>query len=168
MKSKKITYLLIGLVAIVWGLIIYRIFDSLNQNNDQPEPKYTGVVKKKLENYDSIYPHTQLALNYRDPFGIARNDTAIVKISKNHDLKISDVIPAKPAAINWNFVNYSGYINNPQSKKIISIMKINGREAMMKDGEVIDRVKLLKNMEDSIKISYLGKIRFIKIKPSAQ
>ena len=52
--------------------------------------------------------------------------------------------------VNWGFVKYSGYILNPDSKKTIALMNINGKSAMMAEGETTDNVKLLKNMHDSL------------------
>ena len=60
-----------------------------------------------------------------------------------------------------SFIKYSGFIYNPAAKTTISIISVNGKNAMIADGEVAEGVKLIKNMKDSIKISYRNKIRFI-------
>jgi hypothetical protein len=74
--------------------------------------------------------------------------------------------PAKPA-MNWSFISYSGYIRNPASKKLIALVSINGQNLTLAEGETKNQVKLLKNLRDSIKISYEGKTKFIVIKSTA-
>ena len=63
--------------------------------------------------------------------------------------------------MDWGFIQYSGYIRNPGSKKLVAIMTVNGKNVMMAEGETTDQVKLLKNLRDSIKISFKGKTKFI-------
>jgi hypothetical protein len=165
MKNKKVTYLLGLLVAIVWGIIIYRIFDAAAGNDDTILPVQTSSKKEAYNDFVIPKDTAHLLLNYRDPFGITRQkDTTVTAIKKMH-IKPAMVIP-KPA-INWNFIQYSGYIRNPASKKLITLVSINGRNEMLAEGEVKGQVKLLKNMRDSIKISYNGKIKYITIKPAA-
>jgi hypothetical protein len=76
------------------------------------------------------------------------------------------VVPAKPA-MNWSFISYAGYIRNPSSKKLIALVSINGQNITLAEGETKNQVKLMKNLRDSIKISYEGKTKFITIKTSA-
>jgi len=68
--------------------------------------------------------------------------------------------------MNWSFIQYSGYIRNPSTKKLITMLNINGRNETLAEGQVVGEVKLLKNLRDSIKISYNGKIKFITLKPA--
>jgi hypothetical protein len=163
-KNKKITYLLGLMVAIVWGIIIYRIFDTATGGDDSVIPLQSYHKKEAYDDFEIPKDTTHLLLNYRDPFGIAKQkDTVMVTVKKEH-LKMNSVIQ-KPA-INWNFIRYSGYIRNPASKKLITMMSINGQTEMFTEGEVKEQVKLLKNMRDSIKVSYNGKVKYITIKPA--
>jgi hypothetical protein len=41
-------------------------------------------------------------------------------------------------------------------------MHINGKEVMLTEGENAEQVKLIRNLRDSIKISYHGQTKFIK------
>lgn len=68
-----------------------------------------------------------------------------------------------PQAFNWGFIKYSGYIHNPDSKKLVTLLSINGQNVTLSDGETKAQVRLLKNMRDSIKISFEGKIKFITL-----
>jgi len=70
--------------------------------------------------------------------------------------------------MNWSFITYSGYIRNPSTKKLVALVSINGQSLTLSEGEIKNQVKLVKNLRDSIKISYEGKTKFISIKPASQ
>jgi hypothetical protein len=53
------------------------------------------------------------------------------------------------------------------SKKLITLVSINGKDEMFSESETKDHVKLIKNLRDSIRISFNGKTKFITIKPPA-
>jgi hypothetical protein len=160
MKNKKYTYFLGLVVLVVWGVIIYRIFDAASGGDDAhvlvaPAP----VQKERYNDFAVAKDTTRLLLNYRDPFGLVKQkDTTHTTIKKPTHQPIP--APAKPA-FNWNFIQYDGYILNPVSKKMITLLTINGRNEMMSEGEVKYQVKLMKNLRDSIKISFNGDTKFI-------
>jgi len=163
MKNKMVTYLLGALVAIVWGIIIYRIFDAA-VGSDDAAPGPVPVKKEVYNDYAIAKDTTHLLLNYHDPFGLARQKDTVTPIKKTN-YRAMAIVP-KPV-MNWGFIQYSGYIRNPASKKLITLISINGRSEMLTEGQEKDNVKLIKNLRDSIKISYNGKIKFIPIKPAA-
>lgn len=160
MKNKKTVYVLILMVIIVWGMIFYRIYSALS---DDSEPIIAPVtkVKEPYDDYAIAKDTSHLQPRYRDPFGLApAKDTATVSTTpKNRQL--STPLTAGPG-INWAAINYMGYIRNPGSKKLIAIMHINGKEVMLTEGENAEQVKLLRNLRDSIKISYHGQTKFLK------
>ena len=165
MKNKKLTYFLIAIVLGVWGGILYRIFDAVSDNDDTVAPIAIKQVKEAFNDYSLPKDTSKLLLNYRDPFGIVKPKDTTVRISKAMSPK-STVLPMKPA-INWSFISYSGYIRNPSSKKLIALVSINGQNVTLAEGETKNQVKLLKNLRDSIKISYGGKTKFITIKTTS-
>lgn len=160
MKNKKLTYVLGIAVAVVWGLIIYRIVGSLGSDNETSAGTPIAIKKELYNDYAIPKDTTRLTLNYRDPFGLVKfKDTTKVKVHVGS----SHLLVASLPAINWSFIRYSGYIRNPVSKKLIALLQINGKSENMAEGETINKVKLLKNMQDSVKISFNGKIKFITI-----
>lgn len=163
MKNKAMTYVLGFAVVAVWGLIIYRILQATG-GDDTPSFQNATVVKKEAFN-DYAIPKdtTHLLLNYRDPFSEKKIDTMVIPARKTMDHLKNNFAPAKPVkpAINWNFIRYTGFINNPGSKKFLAMISINGREVMMAEGETVDQVKLIKNSRDSVKIMYQGATKFI-------
>ena len=165
MKNKKFTYFLIVVLVGVWGMILYRIFAAVGNNDDVAVAPTIKPQKEAYNDFTIPKDTTKLLLNYRDPFGLTKQkDTAmsIVKISKH----LSTPVIAKPG-INWSFIGYSGYIRNPTSKRLIALVSINGQNITMAEGDTRSQVKLLKNMRDSIKVSYLGKTKFIVLKSAS-
>jgi len=165
MKNKKVTYLLGVLVLVVWGVIIYRIFQSANLGDDTDfQPANNKMAKEAYNDYTVPKDTASLQLNYKDPF-VAQKQ----KDTSDHPVKkTADKMPLKPLpAMNWNFIKYAGYIHNPGSKNLVALITINGKSVMMTEGETSEQVKLLKNLKDSIQIVFNGKTTFIKMRQSA-
>lgn len=163
MKNKKATYLLGFAVLVVWGLILYRVFHSANDTGQlQVGNAYTGP-KESLNDYSILPDTTPLRLNYRDPFGSAAPpDTARKPIGKAAPLSLRLQPLPKPAQ-DWNFIRYSGFVRNPGSKRLIAMVNIRGKDLMMSEGETAEDVRLIKNLQDSIKVLYKGKAKIITI-----
>jgi len=168
MKNKKLTYFLIAIVAGLWGLIIYRVVGSLTAEDEpNPMPATAPTVKEAYNDFALPKDTTKLLLNYRDPFGLLKEkDTTMVKSNRPTAHKSPTVVTMP--AMNWSFITYSGYIRNPSTKKLIALVNINGQSTTLTEGEMKNQVKLIKNLRDSIKISYEGKTKFITIKSGAQ
>ncbi|WP_423147915.1 hypothetical protein [Rubrolithibacter danxiaensis] len=164
MKSKKITYILIVSVAAIWGIIFYRIFLAANKDDDNLEhlSETVSLASEPLENYDE-QDTFKLALNYRDPFlGTTAKDTLTVMpvINPSTSAPVSVTAPS----INWDIIKYTGFIINPSTKKRVALVRINEREKMLSEGDRSEGVKLLRNLKDSIQISYQGKTKYIVLK----
>ncbi|MDB5137823.1 MAG: hypothetical protein JWP37_4426 [Mucilaginibacter sp.] len=165
MKNKKLTYLLGVIVLAVWGMIIYRIFAAVGGSDDNIQTTAIKTVKEPYNDFNIPKDTTHLLLNYRDPFGLIKfKDTTETIVGKHNNGNIP--LMAKPA-INWNFIQYSGYIRNPASKKLIALVSINGKNEMLSEGDTRDHVKLIKNLRDSIKVGFGGKTKFIVIKSAS-
>jgi hypothetical protein len=162
MKNKKLTYILIPLVLVVWGLILYRIFEAAGTGDNTAAPVLVKTEKEAYNDFSIPKDTGKLALNYRDPFGLTPLKDTTGSHSKGIPVKVG-VVSAKPAA-NWSFITYLGYVRNPVSKKIVALVTINGQNVTLGEGETKSQVRLLKNLRDSIKISYQGKTKFIALK----
>jgi hypothetical protein len=166
MKNKKATYVLGLAVLSVWGLILYRIFYSGNQQQDRFTTKMQSGPKEQLNDYSIPADTEKLRLNYRDPFGGAApaNTTVPEPVSKVASSPIASLpLPAKPAATDWSFIRYAGFVKNPGNKRLIAMVNIRGKDLMMSEGETAQEVRLLKNLQDSISVQYKGKSKIIKI-----
>ncbi len=161
MKNKKLTYLLGLVVLVVWGMIIYRIFSAVGGSDDDPAMTTAKPVKEAYNDFSIPKDTTHLLLNYRDPFGLVIKKDTTRLISKRSRERTP--LPA-PRPMDWSFIHYSGYMLNPATKKLIALVSINGQNTTLAEGQSKFEVKLVRNMRDSIKISYQGKTKFIGIK----
>lgn len=161
-KGKKFTYLLIGAVGIVWGVIVYKVF--FNSSGDNYELKMgSGPIQHEVYDQYVVSKDTfTLALNYRDPF-LGTMEAAALPVKKGLPIISADFSPrpVKPI-IDWNSIKYSGYILNPLTKSPASIVTVRGIEKMMTVGETFEGVKLIRNKKDSILVSWQGKEKYIK------
>jgi hypothetical protein len=170
MKGKAATYVLGLLVAVVWGLIIYRIIDATHEEETLVASSIVPVSKEPLNDYTMTEDTSKLQLNYRDPFAVTASAPDTVKVIPVRQLVTpaikaistnSNPVKPVPPAMNWGFINYTGYIKNPATKKLLALVHINGKELMLTEGESAEQVKLLKNLRDSIQIVYHGKTKYI-------
>jgi len=161
MKNKKITYVLGLAVLVVWGMITYRIVNAYSANDDDNATPVVNPVKEAYNDFSIPKDTTHLMLNYRDPFGLVRQkDTARSIVTRT---RARAVLPVEKT-MDWSFIRYSGYMLNPATKRLIALVSINGQNITLSEGQTKNEVKLIKNLRDSIKISFQGKTKFIGIK----
>ncbi|TCD05844.1 hypothetical protein EZ449_15375 [Pedobacter frigidisoli] len=164
MKKKGITYLLICMVAVLWGLIFYRVFakggesDEILTRKSSAKPSYFKLVDHGLD-------RVPLNLDYDDPFSVAQAGSSS---SVNNDLLTvresqSMAPPIKPV-VNWPTVVYAGAIYNPTTKKVIAILNINGKEVMVGQGEQVDGIRFIRQQGDSIRIEHQGLNKYLHLK----
>lgn len=161
-KNKKLTYLLICAVAIIWGIVVYRLFFAEDPESDMPAFSQRKEAHEPFDKYVSKNDTFHLALNYRDPF---LGKMYVAKESTVKDSTIRHKVkPFKepPPAIDWSVIKYSGYITNPVTKKMVAIVTVEGRERMLAVGESLSGVKLIKNNRDSILVNWHGQLKYIK------
>jgi hypothetical protein len=160
-KNKRLTYILGLLVTIVWGMITYRVF-LMFSSTEEPDTYEVSIPITKLsaEDYTPAADTSILSLNSRDPFEAAeKTDTVKKAIAAPVRQTIARHI-SKP--VNWGFIHYDGYIRNPNSNKLIAMLRVNGKSVTLSEGEASEHVRLLKNLKDSVKIAFEGRTTYIK------
>lgn len=161
-KNKRVTYLLICVVCLVWGIIIYRLFFLDRGGDEETVFLKAKTVHEPYDQYTVKKDTFKLALNYRDPFpgkAITPAEPPKADLSVHTDFK--PVKPVIPPVI-WPAIKYTGYITNPKTKKMVAILTVNGKERMTAEGESLEGIKLLKNKKDSILVSWMGKQKYIR------
>lgn len=168
MKNKKLTYLLGLAVLGVWGMIIYRLFNAVGGDDNQ---FYPTTIKRlpmaAFNDYTIPKDTTHLLLNYRDPFSSPKVEPTEIPINELVHKPIQTPVQSRPM-INWSIVKYTGFIHNPGSKRLIAMMNINGKEMMLGEGETAEQVKLVKNLKDSVKVTYQGASKYITMNTKGQ
>lgn len=144
MKNKTKTYILLTLVLGIWGVIGYRILSVANPTLPDIAQQNGDVnfkPKTRIEN-DTFSIKT---VN-RDPF---LGTLLIKKKSKPRRTK-----PKEPFI--WKPVIYHGIISNQNSKTKVYIVSIDNQQHLMKLGQVVNEVKLIRGNKNSIIVSYKG------------
>ncbi len=154
MKGKKSTQaVLLVFVLGVWGVIFFRIFSKLTDDDtanlpyDIPDSRITA---------NQVADTFQLLANYNDPFlnkaagsdrGISHEGAATVP--QNNTVK-QGVRPVSLPVAQQTQVKYMGMIRNNASKKKVAVISVNGKSSLVQENESFDNIKLLKLYKDSV------------------
>jgi len=152
-----------AMVLIVWGLIIYRVFNAVSEeSNDELRPVQRLKGDEAFNDFSVKADTTPLLLNYQDPFRLVKQpDTADKHI---HLAAVTRPVAEAPKpAFSWDFIRYSGYTRSAGNKKLLAVMTINGQSAILQEGETAMQVKLLKNYQDSVKVAFKGRTGYIRM-----
>jgi len=166
MKSKKLVYFLVLLTVTLWGGVFYQIFTRVGSGDEPVLAKEPTPARETLNDYAAHRDTARLLLDYRDPFSAPKSEP--VEIPVSHLVHKSVMVAIPKPSINWSVIKYSGFIHNPGSKKLIAMISINGKELMLSEGETADQVKLVRNMKDSVKVTYQGSTKFITLNNNSQ
>lgn len=165
-KQKKITFILLPAVVIIWGVIAYRIIASVSQGSE-------GFYREKAIDIvirpDSIHTSDTLMLNYRDPFGKACY--ASIQDSKLQETNILNFKPTNSSMVSKikvetvmvnevqkSFssikISYRGTITNKKDKRSIAILSVNGSRCLLSKGEQYQDLLITDICKDSVLIKY--------------
>lgn len=150
MKSKTKTYLLLVAVFSVWGIIAFKILTTLNP--EQPKMKQHDHIAEFIPKEYELVDTFSIQLPDRDPFLGTLNQKGI---------KQEQVRPTKQQAIEWLPIIYNGLISKQDSKEKICVLSIDGRQRILKVGQVIDGVKLLKANSNEVLLGYKGQTKTV-------
>jgi hypothetical protein len=146
MKNRKMLYILVPAVILIWGAVAYSIFNHLHSSDTNFEQQNAPVLFKTTDT-DSI--KYQLLANYRDPFNTGIRNTAEENISDQEKMLRSQRINQQ---IIWPQIEYLGLISH--NKKWVALIKINNSNLLMKEGEEKMDIKILKMYNDSVLLKF--------------
>lgn len=152
MSSKLKTYVLLILVVGIWGVIAYRVFSAINPS----QPSNLGN--------DRMMAFKPSTLKIKDTFSIqiAERDPFLDKY--NVSTKKIKTKSVKRKIIEWLPITFHGTIAKASSTKQIFIITLDGTQHLMKIGQTMKNVKLLKGDTNAITMVYKGTQKtFLKI-----
>lgn len=153
MKKNTKTYLLLGAVAVIWGMIGYRLISGMT-NDAIPDIANKAVAFKPLPVQEKE-TFTILA-DYRDPFLGTLPKKALKKVKRSTKPKAPPVAEV--------VISYTGFVADTATKQNIFFVTINGQQHLMSLRDVIDKVQLLSGNATSIRIRHNNKTRTITLK----
>lgn len=148
MKSKKLTYVLIIVVALIW----YKVFFKVKANLFGEEVLIENVQRTEdlrllMTQKDTV----ELKLNYRDPFGVGS-----LLPDEVEEIEVETMI-AQPIKIIWPSVKYVGRVQKTESKNPLAILQIDGVQLFVrKKEELFDDFKIIHIGRDSVEIKYMS------------
>lgn len=138
--------MLIILVLGVWGVIGYKIVAVVNPNSPKivmqdPDMLFNPINQIEKDTFS-------VKIVNRDPF---LGTLLIKKKSKGKVLKKL----AKPEII-WSPIIYHGNISKQDSKTKVFVISIDGQQQLLKIGQVVKGVKLIKGNSKSVVVGFKG------------
>lgn len=152
MKNKKLMYVLIPLTLLIWGIIILKIFNQVHPDRNSYSQS-TSVIQQVSNQSDR--DTLSLLLNYRDPFlhGVVRSVTNTMP-KENISNGFGQLSTATHVAVNFPNTKYSGLVINSKSKSKVGLIRINEKDYLAKEGELIGGGKIIRLFADSVIISF--------------
>lgn len=159
MNQKPVKYILIGGVVVVWGLIIYRVVDGLNPDDNVPAIKTSNTIAPAtILTTDSF----TLIADYSDPF-IPGSDTVNTAAALTE--KAVAAPPPPPPVVNKppedtykeGTIQYLGMISNPARKLKLGSITINGKEMLVKEKEKVEGYEVEKISAETVVVRYKKK-----------
>lgn len=151
MKDKRLTYILVPLVIIIWGTVFWKFYSGLRKTANNTIIPSLHISD---ETVNDIPDTIRLSFQYNDPF----LHNQIGKSGK----------PAKPESetrapiivVPWPRVEYKGAVVKHNSEKFLGLIIISGKQSLISEGDVFENIRVIKITPDSIKLEYMNDSRF--------
>lgn len=162
MKNKKLVYVLLPLVVLIWGIIVYRIFTSINPDSPNVTGRQSSLVTDTLQK--NVPDTFTIVANYRDPFlGALPVAPSKPGFSVTKPVAKAPEPPKETIPVLWPSLSYSGMVRNKDSKKQMALIQINNSMHSMQINETVAGVQLLGIYPDSIIVVFNKQKKTIKI-----
>jgi len=147
-------------IILVWGVVFYQLYVYLFSS-----PTYVTNEIKEVVNIDQIKIDTfSIVANYRDPFLDKKITFSQPKtIATTNSTKITNTKNNKEKTLEkkWPTLTYNGMIKNNNSDKRVGIVTINGKEYLVKEGDVYHEVKFMVINKHEIKVHFQNETQLI-------
>ncbi|MEW7291275.1 hypothetical protein [Aquimarina sp. 2304DJ70-9] len=152
LKGKKALYVLLPVVAFIWGAIIFQVIGAFSDEDPEiTKAAEVNVAPVEVKERDKF----SIGAIERDPFlGTAYKPKKKVIVSKP---KIK-----KPPLV-WPSITYKGVVSGQGNANAIYLIQIDGADQLMKARQTISEVTLVKGKSSSVRMKYKGKIKDFKI-----
>jgi hypothetical protein len=153
-KNKKITYLLMVLVILIWGLIFYKIYSKFGDKNQVERILPTSAIHVENRQQDSVFT---LSLDYPDPF------LKGVEQSSDKSLMTTTINTSDIKVVNWPLIEYRGLLTNSNGNESTGLLRVQSTDHLVKLGKVYAAIIIRTITEDSIFLEYQNESRWFPI-----
>lgn len=158
MKNKKLLYVLIPSVIILWGVIIYKVLSGAAYE-DTIMTDVTSGNSIAISAADTFFT---IKADYADPFlkkYVPRNTSSNTELSGETRRPVPAAPPPRP--VNWPEITYAGKIENNSSKTGTYLISVNRQNYLMGINNEAAGITLAKAWDDSVVVSMLGQVKTI-------
>ncbi len=148
MKNKKNIYILLTAVLLVWGILGYRIFSTVNPSNKKLQ---TAIVSnsfkpQQLQESETFIINT----DYRDPF--------LGTFSKKKKVKVKKIIRTtrKTPKTPFPVIIYKGLVSAKGKQQQVFLINIAGQQYFFKKNNTYKEVKLLRGSNKQVVLRFQG------------
>lgn len=153
--SKNVrTYLLLGVVVLIWGFIGLKVLGALSPQPEAPIfSENVDFKPKKVIQRDTF----SIVADYRDPF-----------LGTMTQSNTKRTLKAKQPTVQFPNINYTGLISGQKTKDNIYFVTIDGAQHLMQKRNENNGVTLVSGTSTSIKVRYKGITKTIPLQNVAQ
>ncbi|MGL5890719.1 MAG: hypothetical protein ACRC3B_12580 [Bacteroidia bacterium] len=162
MKSKRTTYLLMAVVAGIWGLIGWKVWKGLQGDDDLALPAERVVQSGKKNQLSDSF---ELIANYRDPFlGRTMQQTSTVAATtvRTTGTAKTTITKPEPPVNTWPEIRYGGFIKKSGQENAAGFLIINGSSEIVTRGQKIQDITIVQLWRDSVAVMRGKERRIIK------
>lgn len=154
MKNKKTLYFLIPLVALIWGIVIWKAFAYKPSSTAEVIPHYSMAVQEELDTL-----RYEVIANYRDPFlrsssGRAPKTVSQAKKRENNMKKVKvNSVHGTPRP---EGLVYHGLIDGRQDR--VGLLELGSSRLLVEEDSMVKEYRILSVEPDTLRISYQEKV----------
>jgi len=156
MQKKKINKVLIAAVALIWGVVVYKLAGKFFTIE---EPVITAeVLVKPLQNFLRKKDTFQLKVPDRDPF---LGKLTVVRKKKTTKPIVKPSVRRGPVAPikNWPRIEYLGFVKSAKSSSRLGLLRIDGVLKRVRKGAEVKGVMIKSIEEDKISILFQKEVK---------
>lgn len=148
MKNRKLLYILLPAVVIIWGLILVKVLSWMNGDKQE---QAISVSLPPGRGSNAVPDTFSLQLNYADPF-------TLQPVFRGSEQYPGTVVKA---VIKWPDVMHFGTLTTGKHRTQFATLQINGVVRLMKPGDTCCGIQLMKVKCNAVVLRYHGSERTI-------
>jgi hypothetical protein len=164
MKDKRITYVLLPAVLVIWFVIGQRFYTIVGVDDAQLNfPKHPVQTSN-----DTVSEAYVFQMNYADPFLKEEKSQPNRPSVKLPLVQSAPTIPSAPpnkvvthSTIDWGTIVYLGIIRNNQTDQQVGIITINGARKLVKVNDQFLPFAIGRITRDSIEIQHDRVVKYV-------
>jgi hypothetical protein len=168
MDKKKLNYLLIPAVLLLWGVIGYKLLKGIKRENINSISSRIDIPKSVIQDDNDNYV---LINNYHDPFldnwyvkgkkqvekPINTIPSSILTPKRNNNFIPKNTYPTNITYQKTDILKYHGIISNTLNGEKIYFFTLNGEQVILHSSKEQLGIRVIKSIKDSVFVRMKGK-----------